>query len=99
MQAALESQVLAAPKPQLVANVTAEAVADPQAIKDLLVRQVTGTVRWRESVLFMKDQGVESLVEIGNGKVLAGLARRIDKDLQSVSLGTPQDIEAFTNTL
>ncbi len=99
MQAALESQVLAAPKPQLVANVTAEAVADPQAIKDLLVRQVTGTVRWRESVLFMKDQGVESLVEIGNGKVLAGLARRIDKDMQSVSLGTPQDIEAFTNTL
>lgn len=99
MAEALDSAPVQRPVVPLLANVTAAKVSDPAAIKRLLVQQVTGTVRWRESVLFMKDQGVESLVEIGNGKVLAGLARRIDKDMQSVSLGTPQDIEAFTNTL
>ncbi len=99
MRRALDEQALTEPAPELVANVTAEAVRDPGTIKDLLVRQVTGTVRWRESVLYMKDKGVDTLVEIGNGKVLAGLARRIDKDLQSVSLGTPQDIETFSNSL
>lgn len=79
----------------IVANVTAEAVSDPAAIRDLLVRQVTGAVRWRESMLVMKAQGVEKLVECGAGTVLAGLARRIDKDFAAVSLSGPQEIEGF----
>ena len=79
----------------VVANVTAEAVSDPAVIRDLLVRQVTGSVRWRESVLYMKAQGVEKLVECGSGAVLAGLARRIDKGIAAVSLSSPQDIEGF----
>jgi [acyl-carrier-protein] S-malonyltransferase len=59
------------------------------------VKQVTGTVRWHESVLWMRQRGVERLVEAGAGKVLAGLAKRIDGDLAAVSLHTPADIEAF----
>ncbi|MBT4703618.1 MAG: ACP S-malonyltransferase, partial [Rhodospirillaceae bacterium] len=57
--------------------------------------QVTGMVRWRESVLYMKENGVDTLVEIGAGKVLTGLARRIDRDLSGVAVGTPEGIEAF----
>jgi [acyl-carrier-protein] S-malonyltransferase len=87
------------PKAPLVANVTAVRVTDPADIRDLLVRQVTGTVRWRESVLFMKAEGVTALVELGAGKVLGGLAKRIDKALSGSSVGTPADIEAFLKTL
>ncbi|MDA8232112.1 MAG: ACP S-malonyltransferase [Magnetospirillum sp.] len=95
MAEALASVAMNAPKVPLVANVTAAAVADPAAIRELLVRQVTGTVRWREGVLFMKAQGVDTLVELGAGKVLAGLAKRIDKEMAGASVGTPADIEAF----
>jgi [acyl-carrier-protein] S-malonyltransferase len=79
----------------LVANVTACDVTDPAEIRRLLVEQVTGMVRWRESVLFMKENGVTNLVEVGAGKVLSGLARRIDRDLVAQSIGTPDDVEAF----
>lgn len=95
MAKALAEAKISAPVVPLVANVKAEAVSDPAEIRELLVRQVTGTVRWRESVLWMKEQGVERLVEAGAGKVLAGLAKRIDGDLAAVSLNTPADIEAF----
>jgi [acyl-carrier-protein] S-malonyltransferase len=83
----------------LVANVTAGVVADTSEISKLLVEQVTGMVRWRECVLTMKDQGVDSLVEIGVGKVLSGLARRIDRDLGAVQAGTPETIEEFLKNL
>ena len=83
----------------LVANVTAGVVADTSEISKLLVEQVTGMVRWRECVLTMKDQGVDSLVEIGTGKVLSGLARRIDRDLGAVQAGTPETIEEFLKNL
>ncbi len=83
----------------LVANVTAGVVADTSEISKLLVEQVTGMVRWRECVLTMKDQGVDSLVEIGAGKVLSGLARRIDRDLGAVQAGTPETIEEFLKNL
>ncbi len=95
MAAALAEVTLRAPAVPVVANVTAEPTGDPIEIRGLLVEQVTATVRWRESVLAMRAHGVDRLAEIGAGKVLAGLARRIDKDIAAVSLGTPADIEAF----
>jgi [acyl-carrier-protein] S-malonyltransferase len=99
MATALGTVAMNAPVVPLVANVTATRVDDPAAIRDLLVRQVTGTVRWREGVLFMKEQGVTTLVELGVGKVLSGLAKRIDKELSGVAVGLPADIETFLKTL
>ena len=95
MAEALAETEVKAPLVPLVANVTASAVTDPAEIRRLLVEQVTGVVRWREGVLYMKEQGVEGLVELGSGKVLAGLVKRIDKEITAVSLGTPADIEAY----
>jgi [acyl-carrier-protein] S-malonyltransferase len=83
----------------LISNVTAREVTDPAEIRSLLVRQVTGMVRWRESVLYMKKLGVHELVEIGAGKVLSGLARRIDRELSGTSIGTPAEIGAIAATL
>lgn len=99
MAEALAGVTMNAPKVPLVANVVASAVTDPEVIRDLLVRQVTGTVRWREGVLYMKEQGVSQLVELGAGKVLSGLAKRIDKELSGAAIGTPADIEAFLASL
>lgn len=99
MAEALTGVTMNAPKVPLVANVMASAVTDPEVIRDLLVRQVTGTVRWREGVLYMKEQGVTQLVELGSGKVLSGLAKRIDKELSGTAIGTPADIEAFLASL
>ena len=99
MEAALAKADMKTPRLPLVANVTATRVTDPDEIRSLLVRQVTGTVRWRESVLFMKSQGVDSLVELGAGKVLGGLAKRIDKEVSGSSVGTPADIDAFLKGL
>ncbi|KAA0598647.1 [acyl-carrier-protein] S-malonyltransferase [Azospirillum lipoferum] len=99
MAEALANVTISAPAVPVVANVTASAVSDPNAIRRLLIEQVTGMVRWRECVLYMKEQGVERLVEVGSGKVLAGLTKRIDKDLAAVSVGTPADVESFLKTL
>jgi [acyl-carrier-protein] S-malonyltransferase len=98
MKTALETVPLMTPRVPLVANVLASEITEPSAIKHRLVEQVTGLVRWRESVQYMKSQGVEMLVECGSGKVLSGLARRIDKDLTGLALNTPADIEAFLKT-
>ena len=99
MAEALAGVAMSAPKLPLVANVTAQRVSDPIQIRDLLVAQVTGTVRWRESTLYMKAAGIGSIVELGAGKVLSGLARRIDKELVGSAVGTPADIDAFLKTL
>jgi [acyl-carrier-protein] S-malonyltransferase len=99
MAGALAQVPMAPPAVPLVANVTAEATADPIEIRGLLVEQVTALVRWRESVIAMKRYGVDTLVECGAGKVLAGLAKRIDSELAAVSVGTPADVEAFLKTL
>ncbi len=88
-----------APIVPVVANVTAAKVTGPTEISRLLVEQVTATVRWRESVLAMVAMGVDSFVEIGAGKVLSGLIRRIAPDANAVSIGTPAEIEAFLKTL
>ena len=99
MAEALAKVEMAIPAVPVVANVTARPVTDPAAIRDLLVAQVTGTVRWREGVLAMKEMGVATLVELGAGKVLSGLAKRIDKELAGTAVGTPADIDAFLKTL
>lgn len=99
MAEALAEVSLTMPAVPLVANVTASAVSDPETIRRLLVEQVTGMVRWRESVLFMKEQGVDTLVELGAGKVLTGLARRIDRELEAVAVGQPADVEAVLRIL
>ena len=93
MQDALADTNLSTPVVPVVANVTAEAVSDPDVIRELLVRQVTEMVRWRECVLHMKEQGVDTLIELGAGKVLGGLTRRIDREMTGRSVQGPDDID------
>ncbi len=95
MKSALGEIVIAPPVVPVVANVTAEPVSDPDMIRALLVEQVTATVRWRETVLRLRKDGVDTVVELGAGKVLAGLVRRIDREFTSSSVGTPADVDAF----
>ncbi|HVI89767.1 MAG TPA: ACP S-malonyltransferase [Dongiaceae bacterium] len=99
MAEALEKAAISMPVVPLIANVTAKQVSDPATIRRQLVEQVTGTVRWRESVIEMKALGVHQVVELGAGKVLAGLIKRIDKEIESISAGTPADIEAVLKAL
>jgi len=99
MEEALASIAILPPIMPLIANVTADIVTDPTAIRRLLVEQVTRMVRWRESVLAMKGHDVDTLVELGSGKVLSGLARRIDPDISGIAVGTPADVEAFLKML
>jgi [acyl-carrier-protein] S-malonyltransferase len=99
MAEALEAIALTVPAAPVVANVTASAVRETGTIRTLLVSQVTGLVRWRETVLYLKEQGVTEIVELGAGKVLAGLVRRIDKEIATRSVGGPADVEAFLAAL
>jgi len=95
MAAALADVAITTPRPPLVANVTAMAIDDPADIRASLVAQVTGAVRWRESVLYMAEHGVANFVELGAGKVLSGLIRRIAEGATVLSVGAPADVEAF----
>jgi len=95
MAKALCRITLQLPAVPLVANVSATATRDPARIKHGLIEQVTAMVRWRESMLFLKQDGVEEVVEIGTGRVLTGLAKRIDPDLSARSVGTPAEIASF----
>ncbi len=99
MADALSAVDLRAPNVPLFANVTAKPTSDRDVIRRQLVEQVTGRVRWRESVLEMSAQGLTSVTEIGSGKVLTGLARRIDKSLQAGAINGPADVDAFLATL
>ncbi|MFQ5957761.1 MAG: ACP S-malonyltransferase [Alphaproteobacteria bacterium] len=99
MAEALAATEIAAPRAPLVANVSAMAVTAPDDVRRLLVEQVTAMVRWRESVLYMRAQGVDTTVELGAGKVLSGLTRRIDRELAAVSVETPDDVETFLKTV
>lgn len=95
MAEALAGVAIAAPAVPLVANVRAAAVSDPETIRGLLVEQVTGSVRWRESVQWMTAQGVIAFWEIGAGKALSGMIRRIAKEAECKAVGTPEDIAAL----
>lgn len=95
MAATLAEVAIAPPSVPLVSNVRAEATTDPEEIRRLLVAQVTGRVRWRESVLWMAGQGVTATVEIGAGKALSGMIRRIAKDIETVAVNGPADIAAL----
>jgi [acyl-carrier-protein] S-malonyltransferase len=94
MAEALAAVKISAPKVPLVANVLAHDVSDPDRIRDLLVSQVTHSVRWRESVLWMAGQGVTEVWEIGAGKALSGMVRRIDREIAVRAIGTPEDVGA-----
>jgi [acyl-carrier-protein] S-malonyltransferase len=99
MRAALVRVPMKAPAVPVVANVEAKPITDPAAIRDALVRQVTGTVRWRESVAYMSGQGVDTFYEVGAGKVLTGLAKRISAGAAATALGTPEDVATFKASL
>ena len=94
--ATIQVKALAVP---LVANVEARPVTDPDTIRACLVRQVTGTVRWRESIAYMAGEGVDSFYEIGAGKVLTGLVKRIAAGATGTAIGAPEDVAAFKAAL
>jgi [acyl-carrier-protein] S-malonyltransferase len=96
MAEALSKVQVNTPAVPVVANVLAEPISDPDAIRKRLVEQVTGTVRWRECVQYMAANGITDVYEIGTGKVLTGLVGRIDKSLKATPVGTPADIEAVS---
>lgn len=98
MAEALQAVEIAAPIVPLVANVLASSTSDPTAIRALLVQQVTGAVRWRESVEFMAAQGVHEIWEIGAGKALSGMIRRINKEIETRSVAAPDDVASVTIT-
>jgi [acyl-carrier-protein] S-malonyltransferase len=99
MATALASATIVAPSVAVVANVTARPERDPEVLRRLLIEQVTGRVRWRESMEWMAGEGgVTRFAEIGSGKVLAGMSKRIAPDAESLSLNTPEDLEAFAKS-
>jgi [acyl-carrier-protein] S-malonyltransferase len=99
MREALRGVTIAPPIVPVVANVEAAPIRAPEAIRDALVRQVTGTVRWRESVARMAGDGVNSFFEVGAGKVLTGLVKRIASGATASAVGTPDDVAAFAASL
>jgi [acyl-carrier-protein] S-malonyltransferase len=99
MEEALAKATIRQPAVPVVANVTAQPVSDAATIAKLLVQQVTATVRWRESILAMKALGVTKTYELGAGKVLAGLVKRIDKEIEASSVGAPADVETALKAL
>jgi [acyl-carrier-protein] S-malonyltransferase len=90
---------LKAPSVPVVANVLARPVSDPAEIARLLVEQVTGTVRWRETVEWLAANGVTVQCEVGSGKVLSGLARRIDRNLEILSVSSPDEVRQAAERL
>ncbi len=99
MAAAFESVTFNAPAVPLVANVLAGPTSDPDEIRRRLVEQVTGTVRWRESIEWMASAGVDTAYEIGTGKVLTGMVKRIAKDMTGIAVNSPDDIAALLERL
>ncbi|MFL5239692.1 MAG: ACP S-malonyltransferase [Rhizomicrobium sp.] len=99
MREELAAVTIRPPAAPLVANVTATEISEPETIRRLLVDQITGRVRWRESVLTFRHLGVDTTVEFGGNKVLTTMVKRIDGDLRAIALNTPADIEAFAKTL
>ena len=99
MAEALANTTISAPAVPVVANVRAEAISDPDTIRQLLVEQVTGSVRWRESIQWMAANGVTDVWEIGAGKALSGMIRRIEKTINCTAVGTSEDAKAAAASL
>lgn len=99
MAEALAAVTIRPPAVPLIANVTAAEVSEPERIRRLLVEQVTGRVRWRETILALKGLGIAETVEFGGNKVLTGMVKRTEKDISPITLDTPADIEAFAKSL
>lgn len=99
MKEALADVSIRAPKVPLVANVCAEAVSDPEVIRKLLIEQITASVRWRESVLWMSGKGVSEVWEIGAGKALSSMVRRINRDITCRNVAQPDDINSIIQSL
>ena len=99
MATALADTIIRPPFVPVISNVTAKPTAEPQEIRRLLVDQITGTVRWRESVEWMGENGIEEVVEIGAGKVLNGLVRRINRDISCKAVGTVEQVEELIKEL
>lgn len=99
MAAALANADIKAPAVPLVANVLAAPITDPAEIRNRLVEQVTGTVRWRESITWLAGEGVDTFVEVGTGKVLSGMVKRIAKDATGLAVNAPEDIDAVLEKL
>jgi [acyl-carrier-protein] S-malonyltransferase len=99
MERALAEATIVEPMAQVVPNVTAVSTRDPDVLRKLLVEQVTGRVRWRESVAFMATAGATRFVEVGAGKVLTGMVKRIAPDSEALALNTPADLEAFAKSI
>jgi [acyl-carrier-protein] S-malonyltransferase len=99
MAEALANVVIRPPKVPLVANVLAAAITDPSEIRGRLVEQVTSAVRWQESIVYMADRGVDVFYELGAGKVLSSLVKRITQTAGAAAIGTPADVEAFKSQL
>ena len=92
MKIALKAIKIKPPIVPIVSNVSAQAISDPTEIKKLLVSQVTGSVRWRESIMWMAKNNVDEIWEIGSGKALSGMIRRIDKNIKLMTISSPEDI-------
>ena len=99
MREALETMVIRPPAVPVISNVTAEPVTEPETIRKLLVEQITSRVRWRETVASFRASEVAATVECGGNKVLTGMVRRIDKELKTFSIDSPQELESFARTL
>jgi len=99
MEDALAKVQMRPPKVPVISNVSISPESDPDRIRKLLVEQVTGRVRWRETIAGLRDRGITSVVEVGAGKVLTTMAKRIDKDLPATAIESPQDIDAFLKSL
>lgn len=99
MAGALAAVEIKAPAVPIVPNVVARAVSDPAEIRSLLVDQITGSVRWRESVMYMGGEGVTAIYEIGAGKALSGMVKRIDRGIATAAVATPDDVAAAADAL
>jgi len=99
MAEALADVEISAPCVPLIANIHAGPISDPGQIRESLVAQVTSQVRWNESIIWLGENGVDTLIEIGSGKVLSGLAKRINREMRTVAVGNPGDIDALSESL
>ena len=97
MKEALSEATIISPSVPVVSNVKAQAVSDPDEIRELLIQQITGSVRWRESVMWMAQNDVSEIWEIGAGKALSGMVRRIDREVECKNIATPEDIRAMSS--